>query len=82
MHDGVELIGQNLIDLSNALIDHRNHAFVRRTFHALVEDLGGELTEQLFGIHALRRLCSHFSFLDDSVQETQFIVFNRIGADV
>ena len=82
MHDGVQLVGQNLIDLRNALIDHRDHAFVRRTFHALIQNLGRKLTQKFLGIDTLRGLGSHFSLLDDSIQEAQFLVFYRIGADV
>jgi hypothetical protein len=72
MHDCVQLIGEQPVDLGHALVDHRDDALVRARTHALVENLRCELADQLLRIAVLRRLDRHVPFLNDLLEQAQF----------
>jgi hypothetical protein len=69
VHDRVELIRQQLVDLRDTLVDHCHDALVRARAHAFIEDLRSKLADQLFGIDALRRLDGHIAFENDTVEQ-------------
>ena len=71
VHQCIELVAEDLVDLGDAFVDHRDDALVRRRLHAFVQHLGGELPQQFFRVCVLRWLDCHLAFQDDTVQQAQ-----------
>ena len=67
VHDCIELIAQDTIDLSNSLIDHCDYTFIRCSFHTLIQNLRGKLPQHFFRVFPLGWLDRHLAFQNNFV---------------
>jgi hypothetical protein len=77
VHDCVNLVGQDFIDLSDSLVDRCHDTLVGRDPHPLVEYLRRELSQQFLGVGALGWLTRHIPFLHNPIQEASLGGYGR-----
>ena len=66
VQDFVELIANQLINLRNTIVEHRNGIVTQD--HPLVEHLDRQFPDQVPGIGALGFVADHVTFLDNLIQ--------------
>ena len=77
VHDCVDLIGQDLVNLSHPLIDSRDNTLVGGDPHPLVEYLRRKLSQQFLSIGALGWLTRHVPFLHNPIQQANLGGYGR-----